>query len=184
MNDRIHQHQPTREEVLEAVEKTSVYRWANPRLEEDTIERAQGLSAGDVAERIYTNHHGQMVNRAYQSRTSLLRKGVNVSRVKRLLADLAEDGEIFEVAGDHWSLAHQHGASKAATYYFSKEAAGIALRNATAEAAEKREKAAQKAAEAYVLAEHADEVKAKWESLLAEGGQPKALTFPEYTKDL
>lgn len=182
----MYQHKPTREEVLEAVDKRSVYESLKGLTGAvDMSGKYQGLTSSDVAEAIYTNHHGNLINRQYESRVSVLRRGVSVSTVKAHLESLAEAGEIFAVKGDHWSMRGKYGVSSKSTLYMGKEAADRALRQAQQEASERREKAAQQEAERRVLARHADEVKAEWEILLMEkiaSGEQKFLFGSQETE--
>lgn len=162
----MHQHKPTKDEVLEAVEKSSVYVDVKGIFSEPGTRKHQPRTAADVAEFIYTAHHGSIVQRQYESRTSVLRRGVAVSTVKKHLETLAEEGAIFAVSGDHWSARGTSGLSARSTVYLGSEAATIALEKEQRLAATRREKAAQEAAEKIVLGRHTDEVKAEWERIL------------------
>lgn len=131
----------TKDEVLEAVEKSSV-------LDVSVFggRTVSDLSATSVAEVVAGQRGERVEGHQYRSRSSLLRSetSVSLSQVKRHLRDLVEEGAILAVRGDHFALRTCPGVLGAGTYYLSHEARDLAceaedlrVRDAVSSAAEK-----------------------------------------------
>lgn len=159
-------HQPTRDEVLAAVQSASVLQTLASRPGEGP--RFTPATKADVAERIAFDHGATRADfgRMYESRASAIRKYVSLSGVAKHLDALVADGTITAVGGDHWSVAGKSGVNKKSTFYLSDEAKALATAEKNAKAESKRQTTAHDAAVIVILNKYADELAAAKERIL------------------
>lgn len=155
---------PTRDEVLAAVEKVCIYdetvygEWdsvANKRAVTGTKRKVVLATKMDVIQEV-ANQNGITISHSQtKSRASQLRDHVSFTAVKKHLQDLASDGEIMAVHGEHWSVTSKYGSNKRSTYFLSAEAVGISEKERTEARTNRRLNKAKEAATEALLVKYA-----------------------------
>lgn len=179
--------QATRQEVLDAVTKGSVYSspvygdyddkiGKRPVLREER--KLATITRADVAERVVKEWGISPKQQQFVSRASMLRQHISLTSVKKHLQDLVSEGIIVAVPGDHWSLASRYGTSRRAVYFLSIEAQGIAEAGRKARVEGMAQATAETRARAFILAKYATEYESLVDEYLAEEAEDEGDAFP------